>query len=138
MTDLTTIRAGFVFAAQTLTLDRATIDAYTSAVGDPSPDYRGAEAVVPPLAILALSLRGLTDLLTRYPGATHAAQRLTALGPVPIGATVTAGLSVRARSERRGFAALILDIRVERDAAPVLEGETLLMVPLGRAEAAND
>jgi len=128
--DLTQIQAGFAFPSQTLLLDSATVDAYVRGVEDPSPSYRGAGAVVPPLAILALSMRVLTDLLTQHPGATHASQRLTVLHPVPVGSTVTAELAVRTRSERRGFAALILEARVRNAAEPVLEGEMLLMVPL--------
>lgn len=129
--DLSRVRAGFAFPPQTISLDAATVAAYVGAVEDPSPAYRGAEAVVPPLAILALAMRGLTDLLTRHPGATHASQSLAVLHPVPVGSTVTAELTVRTRSERRGFAALILEARVLNADVPVLEGDMLLMVPLG-------
>ncbi len=129
--DLTQVQAGFAFPSQTLILDSATVDAYVRAVEDSSPSYRGAGAVVPALAILALSMRVLTDLLAQHPGTTHASQRLSVLCPVPVGSTITADLMVRTRSERRGFAALILAARVRSALQPVLEGEMLLMVPLG-------
>ena len=135
--DLRQIQAGFAFPVQTLSLDKATVAAYIEAVEDPSPYYRAPDELVPPLAILALSMRGLTDLLVSYPGVTHASQRLTIGRPARIGDTVTAALTVRTRSERRGFAALILAVRVEDGAAAVLEGEMLLMVPLGEGSAAN-
>ncbi|HVA91379.1 MAG TPA: MaoC family dehydratase [Chloroflexota bacterium] len=135
--DLRQVQAGFAFPLQTLILDQATAAAYVEAVEDPSPFYRAPDAVVPPLAILALSMRGLTDLLVRYPGATHASQRLTMARPARMGDTVTAALTVRTRSERRGFAALILEIRVEDGSDAVLEGEMLLMVPLGEGSAAH-
>jgi acyl dehydratase len=135
--DLRQVQTGYVFPRQTLTLDEATVAAYVKAVEDPSPQYSGPEALVPPLAILALSMRGLTDLLVRYPGATHASQRLTAVRPARVGDTVTANLTVRARSERRGCAALILEVRVEDGPAAVLDGEMLLMVPLSEGSAAD-
>jgi len=137
LVDLSQVQAGFAFPSQTISLDAAEVDAYIRAVEDPSPAYRGGGAVVPPLAILALAMRGLTDLLTRHPGSTHASQRLTVLRPVPVGSTVTAELIVRTRSERRGFAALILEARVHNAAGPALEGEMLLMVPLGDGSPAN-
>ncbi|MGH2389793.1 MAG: MaoC family dehydratase [Chloroflexota bacterium] len=136
--DLRQVQVGYAFPRQTLILDEATVAAYVEAVEDPSPLYRGPEALVPPLAILALSMRGLTDLLLRYPGATHASQRLTATRPARLGDTVTADLTVRARSERRGFAALILEVRIEDGPGAVLDGEMLLMVPLREGGAAND
>jgi len=135
--DLSRVQAGFAFPAQTISLDAATVDAYVRAVEDPSPAYSGVAAVVPPLAILALAMRGLTDLLTHHPGSTHASQRLAVHRPVPVGSTVTAELTVRTRSERRGFAALILEARVHIAAFSVLEGEMLLMVPLGEASPAH-
>ncbi|MGH2409715.1 MAG: MaoC family dehydratase [Chloroflexota bacterium] len=135
--DLSRIQAGFAFPSQTIILDTATVDAYVRAVEDPSPAYRDVGAVVPPLAILALAMRGLTDLLTRHPGSTHASQRLTVIHPVPVGSTVTVELTVRTRSERRGFAALILEAQVTNAALPVLEGEMLLMVPLGDGSPTN-
>jgi acyl dehydratase len=135
--DLRQVQAGFAFPSQTLSLDQATVAAYVEAVEDPSPYYRAPEALVPPLAILALSMRGLTDLLVSYPGVTHASQRLSIARPARIGDTVTAALTVRTRSERRGFAALILEVRVTDDEADVLEGEMLLMVPLSEGNTAN-
>ncbi len=135
--DLTQVQAGFAFPTQAITLDSATVDAYVRAVEDSSPAYRGVGAVVPPLAILALAMRGLTDLLTRHPGSTHASQAVTVIRPVPVGSTVTAALTVRTRSERRGFAALILEARVSNATLPVLEGEMLLMVPLSGGSPAN-
>ncbi len=135
--DLRQMQAGFAFPVQTLSLDRATVAAYVAAVEDPSPFYDAPDDLVPPLAILALSMRGLTELLVRYPGVTHASQRLSVSRPARIGDTVTAALSVRTRSERRGFAALILAVRVEDGPAAVLAGEMLLMVPLSEGSAAN-
>ena len=63
MIDLTSLQPGYQFPTTTLHLDSATISAYVAAVEDPSPLYAGDSALVPPLAVLALAMRGLTDVL---------------------------------------------------------------------------
>jgi hypothetical protein len=128
--ELSTLQAGFTFPVQSFTLDRDAIGAYLAAVADTSPEYQGPAALVPPLAVLALALRGLTAVLAQQPGTIHASQRLTVRQAVPVGATVTAHLRVQNRSERRGSAALTLDIRIEQDGVPLILGDLLLFVPL--------
>jgi acyl dehydratase len=137
VTDLTAIQAGYQFPSQVLNLDPETVAAYVSAVDDPYPGYRGKGAVVPPLAVLALAMRGLADLLAAHAGALHLTQQLTALRTVPVGSRVTARLSVQNRSERRGFAALTLEVSMELDEAVALQGSMLLMVPLASGGTAN-
>lgn len=130
MVALSTMPAGFAFPVQSLTLDSNAIGAYLAAVEDRSPEYQGSAALVPPLAVLALAMRGLTALLARQPGAIHASQRLTMRQALLIGSTVQAHLSVQNRSERRGFAALTLDVRIEQAGVPVILGELLVLVPI--------
>jgi acyl dehydratase len=134
--DLPSLAAGFDFPPQTLVLDPVTVSAYVRAVDDPYEGYQGDRGVVPPLAVLALAMRGLTDLLAHFPGVLHLTQQLTSHRPIPIGSTVTSFLTVRSRSERRGFAALTLEARVLAANEPAIDGGLLLMVPL-RGETAN-
>ncbi len=138
MIDLPSLGAGFAFPPQTLVLDAATVSSYVRAVGDPFDGYRGQQGVVPPLAALALGMRGLTDLLARFPGVLHLTQHLTSHRAIPIGATVTAYLAVRSRSERRGFAALTLEAYVVENGERVVEGGLLLMVPMRAGGAAGE
>jgi acyl dehydratase len=93
--------------------------------------------VAPPLAVLALAMRGLTDLLSRRPGTLHTSQRLTAHRPVPVGSTVVAYLVVASRSVRRGFAALTLELRIEAGPITYLDGSMLLFVPLTEEGSAH-
>ena len=130
MIDLASIRAGFEFPPQELVLDTATVAPYVTAVEDGWPGFAGPSAVVPPLAALALAMRGLTELLLRHPGVLHATQQVTCLRPVALGSTVSARLVVRSRSMRRGFAWLTLDARIGAADGPAVEGSMLLMVPL--------
>jgi acyl dehydratase len=131
------MQAGFAFPVQSLTLDAGLIGAYLSAVEDTSPEYQGAGALVPPLAVVALAMRGLTSLLARQPGAIHASQQLTLQRAIPIGTTVQAHLGVQNRSERRGFAALTLAVRIEQAGVPVILGDLLVLVPLQAGGAAH-
>ena len=146
-TDLSMLQPGYRFPMQQFRLDRATIDAYLAAVEDDTAIYRGEGALVPPLALIALSMRGLAALLAARPGTVHISQRLAAHRPVPVDSAVTVDLAVQSRSERRGFAVLNLDVQVRQDApggpetpAPgygsdgeiALTGAMLLMVPLAQ------
>jgi acyl dehydratase len=134
MVDLTALPAGYSFPPRSVVLDRATVETYLAAVEDEAPLYRGDGAPVPPLAVLALALRDLVELLPRHPGAVHATQRLTAHHAIPVGSTVVVRLTVQTRSERGGFAALSLATRVEAADALALDGVALLMIPLPARE----
>lgn len=128
--DLTALRSGFQFPTQRILLDRATIDAYLAAVGETDALYAGEAASVPPVAIMALSMRGLAGLLAARPGALHVSQRIAARQAVPVGVEVATSLTVRNRSERRGTVALNLEVEVLLEGRMVQEGAILLMIPL--------
>jgi hypothetical protein len=119
-------------------LDRSRIEAYLAAVEEEDAAFRGDAALVPPLAILAFSMRGLSELLAARPGTVHLMQRLSMRRAVPVDAEVAAALVVQSRSVRKGFAALNLSLEVtavdltrpgERGDV-LLDGAMLLMVPL--------
>ena len=139
--DLATLQGGTSLPSQAFTLDRRSVAAYLAAVEDTTPIYGGEDPIVPPLALLALAMRGLAALIARHPGSLHVSQRLALHGPARVGEAVRAHLLVRARSERRGFAVLNLEVRVERAngaaAAPLLDGTIVLMVPLSPAASAD-
>lgn len=136
-TNLGTVQAGFRFPTQWIRLDRERVDAYLAAVTD-GIAARGEAGTVPPLAILAFSMRGLAELLAARPGTVHLTQRLAMRRAVWVDEEVAADLVVQSRSERRGFAALNLAVEVTAPGAEregvlpeiVLEGAMLLMVPL--------
>ena len=139
--DLAALQSGASLPSQAFSLGRQSVAAYLAAVEDTAPMYCGDEPIVPPLALLALAMRGLAALIAKHPGSVHVSQRLALHGSVRAGEAVRAHLLVRARSERRGFAVLSLEVRVERDegapAAPVLDGTIVLMVPLSLAGSSH-
>ena len=97
--DLATLQGGTSLPSQAFTLDTPSVSAYLAAVGDTAPMYAGDEPIVPPLALLALAMRGLAALIAQHPGSLHVSQRLSLHGPVRVGEAVRAHLHVRARSE---------------------------------------
>lgn len=134
--DLTALQAGFQFPEQHIRLDRATVQAYLAAIGETDRIFTAADGVVPPTAIMALSMRGLAALLAARPGTLHMSQRIASRAMVPIGSEVRARLAVKNRSERRGFAALSLSVEVVLEGVLAQEGTILLMVPLiGKGES---
>jgi len=137
MTDLTAIQPGYEFPEQSLELDRVTVSAYVAAVEDPFSGFDGPTPLVPPLAVLALAMRGLTDLILRHPGTLHMSQQLNVRQIIPVGTKVTSKLLVKNRSERRGFAVLTLEARIDTRDALAMTGSMLLMVPLAAGGASN-
>jgi hypothetical protein len=150
-TDFSTLPSGYAFPAQQFVLDRAHVDRYLQATEDTSPAYAGEDALVPPLALIAFAMRELADLIAAHPGSIHFSQHLRVLRPARVGMAMHVEWSVKGRSERRGFAALTLQVRVleqredgEGAAATellpaaeeplLMEGSLVLMVPLAKEQ----
>ena len=151
--DFSTLPRGYAFPTQQFVLDRALVGHYLDAVEDTSPAYAGEDALVPPVALVALAMRELADLIAAHPGSIHFNQQLRVLHPAHVGMAVHVEWSVTGRSERRGFAALTLQLRVfeqredgegasatellvaGEEPSPLLEGGLVLLVPLAKERA---
>ena len=150
--DFSTLPRGHAFPTRQFVLDRALVGRYLAAVEDTSPAYAGEDALAPPVALVALAMRELADLIAAHPGSIHFNQQLRVLRPARVGMAVHVEWSVTGRSERRGFAALTLQLRVFEqredgegasatellvagEAPPLLEGGLVLLVPLAKERA---
>lgn len=150
--DFSTLPSGYAFPTQQFVLDRTLLARYLQAVEDASPAYAGEDALVPPLALIAFAMRELADLIAAHPGSIHFSQQMRVLRPARAGMAVHVEWSVTGRSERRGFAALTLRLRVLEqredgeaaaatelllagEEALLLEGGLVLMVPLAKERA---
>ncbi len=134
--DLTT---GYEFPPAPLALDAETVARYLAATGDDNDVYwrDGALYVVPPLAVAALSLRGMAESLALEPGSLHTGQELRFRRPVRVGERLTAQARVAASSKRRGMAILVVDVAVDDDMGEqAISGRMNLLVPA--AEGARD
>lgn len=127
--DLTT---GYEFPPSALALDGETVARYLAATGDDNNIYwrNGAPHIVPPLAVAALSLRGMAENLALEPGALHTGQELTFRRPITVGERLTTQARVGGSSKRRGMAVLAIDITVVDDMGEeALSGRMNLLVP---------
>lgn len=122
---------GYEFPATAIALDAETVARYLSATEDDNDLYwrDGAIAVVPPLAVAALSFRGIAQELALEPGSLHTGQELAFRRPVSVGERLTTQAVVTASSKRRGFTVLMIDLAAVDDAGEVaLSGRMTLMV----------
>ncbi len=135
--DLTT---GYEFPPAALALDAVTVARYLVATGDDNSLYwrDGALSIVPPLAVAALSLRGMAESLALEPGSLHTGQELTFRRPVTVGERLTARARVGASSKRRGMTVLAIDVAVVDDMGEeAITGRMSLLVPGEGGAAAN-
>jgi 3-hydroxybutyryl-CoA dehydratase len=135
--DLTT---GYEFPPSALALDGETVARYLAATGDDNNIYwhNGAPSVVPPLAVAALSLRGMAENLALEPGALHTGQELTFRRPIMVGERLTTQARVGGSSKRRGMAVLAIDVTVIDDMGEeALSGRMNLLVPSEGVDGAH-
>lgn len=134
------LTAGYEFPAVTIALDAATVASYLAATEDDNAVYYqgGALRYVPPLALAALSFRGIARELALQPGSLHTGQELAFRRPVTVGERLTTQARVAASSRRRGFTALVVEIAGLDDAGEMaLSGRMTLLVAGESAEGAG-
>jgi hypothetical protein len=119
VTVLTDLPAGHTFDPIRFVIDEAKWRAYVEATGDSLPLYAESGAV-PPLAVAALSLGALLEVVSLPDGTLHGSESFRAFAPVPAGAAIECQARIAQRSARGGLIMTVLESDV------ILEGETLL------------
>lgn len=125
--DFHSLRRGDALPALSFAVTRGDVRAYLAATGE------GAEhwaAVVPPLALGALTLAGLMEEMPLPSGALHAGQEFEFLSPVTPGEPIEARLTVAQQSERQGANIVVFASELLCGARTVLRGRTTVMAPL--------
>ncbi len=117
---------GFQFPPSSFDIPAADGARYSRAVED------GGKGV-PPLAAAAFALRRLLESMELPAGSLHAAQEVEFLGRLEAGATLELRAEVAQRSERAGFAAVVIEFTLEGSGGPVLRGRSTVMAPLDPA-----
>ena len=104
---------------------------YLAAVGDDNGGYR-EHRLAPPLALTAMALGALLEILGLPGGAIHSLQEVETRRGLTWGETVT-GTAMLQRPRRRGGLEFITASYVLADGngAPVQEGKTTVLVPAG-------
>ena len=107
---------------------------YTDAVDDRA--IQSVRAIVPPMALAALSIRALLEQSGLPQGAIHVAQELSFSRAVAIGEALVASAEITSRGERQGWVLMGVALTVE-DAANtrVMHGKATITFPVGGAEA---
>ena len=107
---------------------------YLDAVQDANRVYQD-RGFAPPLAVAALALGALLDLMELPPGALHTGQQFESAAGVPLGASLTMSGRIAQRSERAGLivSAIEFEVTVAGADAPALTGKTTVMTPTGAA-----
>lgn len=89
----------------------------------------------PPLAIVAYLLHELTDSLSLPPGATHLAQDLECISPIPLNSTITCHSHIAQRSRHAGLDLIKIDLKaVDGENRTLLTASTTIALP-GKRQA---
>ena len=129
--DYSKLAPGALVSNRTYVLDDDMVRRYAEAVDDGSrlhsPD--GGAALVPPMAVAALSLRGVVNDLEIPGGALHAGQELEFVEAVPVGATLDCRAAVLQNSVRGAWRFIVVGLEVgDGRGNTVLKGKSTIML----------
>lgn len=122
------MKTGFEFAPISCKLDSAMVDDYLVAVGDDNLLYQNS-VLVPPTAIAACIMAGLSGSISFPPGTIHVSQELEFLMPVRRDITVTCQAKVSKKQDRGKLHLMTIDIDVFKDNGKVMTGKVGFVLP---------
>ena len=126
---LTELPKGHEFAATTFALSRDGVARYLEAVADANAVYL-ERGLAPPLAVAALALGSLLDVIELPAGTLHTGQEVDVHAGVPIDTTLTLTGRIAQRSERAGLVISVIEFDVTQvgAAGPALTGHSTVLV----------
>ena len=132
--DHSTLVPGQRISEKVYVLDSETVTRYSDAVEARSGSLSGDDGreLVPPMAIAALSLRGVvTDL--RIPGGTlHVGQELEFRSGVHLGTSLECNATLAQNSVRGGWRFLVVQLEVsDGQGGRVMDGKSTIVLPVG-------
>ena len=126
---LASIEKGHRFASVQFQLSPEWVRDYVAAVEDDA--IAAVGALVPPMALAALSIRALLGQAALPRGAIHVGQELAFKRSVTVGETLMAKAEITSRGERQGWVLMGVAMTVEDQAeAPVMQGRATITFPL--------
>jgi acyl dehydratase len=131
--DYSKLQTGQSVSSRNYLLDGDTVAAYAEAVGDRhelmSEDGRGSLA--PPMAVAALSLKGVVNDLAIPGGTLHVGQELEFKRAVAVGETLDCNALLTQNSVRGDWRFLVVQLEVDDgDGLRVMEGKSTIMLPV--------
>ncbi|OGO50919.1 MAG: hypothetical protein A2148_02155 [Chloroflexi bacterium RBG_16_68_14] len=127
---LATLPKGYQFPPTSLRLTVEDVSCYLDAVQDPNPLYL-ERRLAPPLAVAALALGSLLEVVELPAGTLHTGQEVEARAGLPIDAELTLAGRIGQRSERAGLIISVIEFELTAagsDAA-ALTGRTTVLAP---------
>jgi hypothetical protein len=105
------------------------VERYLAAVEDTNTVY-AESGLAPPLAVAAIALTQLLDMIDLPDGTLHIGQEIETHGGVPIGATLSMRGWIAQRSVRQGMVISVIEFALTPDGSdgPALTGRTTVMV----------
>ena len=101
---------------------------YVAAVEDEAIGLLGPD-LVPPMAVAALAVRALLERAALPPGAVHIGQEISFRRAARVGERLSASARVVSRGERQGWVLMGIDLSVEGEGGPVMEGRATVTMP---------
>ncbi len=127
--DYSALKAGDLISDRRCHLDADTVRSYVRAVDDRSPLASSGE-VVPPMALAALSVRGVVQDLGIPGGTLHLGQEVEFTDTVVVGETISCTAEMAQNSVRGGQRVLVIRLIVEAgDDRVVMKGKSTIAVP---------
>ena len=126
---LTDLPKGHEFPVTTFLLSRDHVARYLDAVEDTNSVYLD-RGLAPPLAVAALALGSLLEVIELPAGTLHTGQEVEARAGVPLDAALSLAGRIAQRSERAGMVISVIefDVTPEGAAAPALAGRSTVLV----------
>ena len=115
-----------VVSNQRYVLDEAAVSAYVAAVGDSS----ATPSTAPPMALAALSFRGVVNDLQIPGGTVHVRQELRFMGMVTPPETLDCRATLVQNSVRGEWRFLVVQLKVDdQGGRQVMDGKSTIIVP---------
>jgi hypothetical protein len=127
--DYSELTTGYEFPQTSFRLDATMIVSYLKAVDDTTPFYKDTN-LVPPMALVALAMAGLSKNISLPEGAIHVSQELEFLNTVSPEDTITSYAKVSRKQKSGRFHLLTIDLHLHsQNNKEVLFGQTEFILP---------
>ena len=131
--DHAALEAGQNISTRTYRLDEETVAGYLAAVGDESSPLKldDGRALAPPMALAALSLRGVVQDLVIPGGTVHVGQELEFMSTVAVGDRLDCRATLLQNSVRGEWRFIVVGLAVEDgEGKQVLGGKSTITLPV--------
>ena len=130
MPSLADLPVGHTFEPINFAVDSEKSRAYREATGDSLPLYSELNAV-PPLAVAALALGALMEVVELPDGTLHGNETLRAHALVPVGANLSCTPTIIRNSTRAGTVFITFEFEISHEGATVITSRAAVLFPAG-------